>query len=249
MASVFQVEPHPGAGHTVMTESWHCEPVIELLEFRDAFGNRCRRGILPQGRSTVRYDATVEVSGAPDAVRADAPPVPPADLPDGILEYLLPSRYCLPDKLGGAAADYFGAISPGWPQVQAISDWVHGHVTYSLGSTDSTSDAADVYLQRAGVCRDFTHLAISFCRALNYPARYVCGYIPLLGRPLPEEGIDFSAWMEVYLGGEWYVFDPRNGAALPGRVVIGRGRDAVDVAMVTSAGALRLDSMSVVTEA
>jgi transglutaminase-like putative cysteine protease len=204
---------------------------------------------MPTGNATVRYDATVEVSGEPDATQPGAEQVPPENLPHDLLQFLLPSRYCLPDKLGGAAVDYFGAVQPGWQQVQAISDWVHGHIVYTLGSTDSTSDAADAYLQRAGVCRDYAHLAISFCRALNYPARYACGYIPLMGRPMPEEGIDFSAWMEVYLGGGWYVFDPRNGAPLRGRVLIGRGRDAVDVAMITSAGPLRLESMTVVTEA
>ena len=247
--SVFQVEPHPGVDHGVSGESWQCAPQVELREYRDAFDNRCRRGVIPAGSSVIRYEATVEVSGEPDEVRADAAQVPPEELPDDTIRYLLPSRYCLPDKLGGVAMDSFSEVQPGWGQVEAISRWVHEHIAYTLGSTDSTSDAADVYLQRMGVCRDYAHLAISFCRALNYPARYACGYIPLLGRPLPEEGIDFSAWMEVFLEGGWYVFDPRNGEALAGRVLIGRGRDAVDVAMLTSAGALRLTGMTVLTDA
>ena len=133
--------------------------------------------------------------------------------------------------------------------MQAICDWVHQHIIYTLGSTDPLSDATHAYMRRQGVCRDYAHLAISFCRALNYPARYAAGYIPLLGRPLPEEGMDFAAWIEVYIGGEWYTFDPRNNIPLPGRVLIGRGRDAVDVAMVTTAGSHRLDAMRVWAEA
>jgi transglutaminase-like putative cysteine protease len=246
--SVFQVEPHPQFPHAVLQERWDCEPMAARREYVDAFGNRCQRLTIPAGKSTVRYDATVEISDEPDVVRKDAKKVPPEDLPEETLQFLLPSRYVLPDVLAGAAADGFD-VGPGWAQVQAICHWVHKHIEYALGSTDSLSDAADVYLQRKGVCRDYAHLAISFCRALYYPARYVAGYIPLLGRPLPEEGMDFSAWIEVYIGGEWYTFDPRNDTRLAGRVLIGRGRDAVDVAMVTSAGTPRLESMKVWTEA
>ena len=236
-------------GQVILRESWASSPEIAFREYADSFANRCQRAVIPAGPFLVRYDALVEVSGESDPVRRDAPQVPPGDLPDETIQFLLPSRYCLPDRLGGAAVDSFGHVEPGWGQVEAICRWVHEHLAYTLGSTDSNSDAADVYLQRRGVCRDYAHLAISFLRALNYPARYACGYIPLMGRPLPEEGVDFSAWLEVYLGDRWYVFDPRNGGALPGRVLIGRGRDAADVAMVTSAGALQLKSMTVWTEA
>ena len=248
-SSVLQVQPHPGSPHVLLRDSWVCEPDLTRSEYLDGFGNRCQRLVIPVGRFLVRYDALVEVPAEPDPVRVEAAQVPPEDLPDETLQFLLPSRYCLPDKLGGAAVDSFGHLEPGWMQVQAISHWVYEHVTYTLGSTDSMSDAADAYLQRQGVCRDYAHLAISFCRALNYPARYACGYIPLMGRTMPEEGMDFAAWMEVYLGGEWYVFDPRNDARLAGRVLIGRGRDAVDVAMITSDGAPRLESMTVWADA
>jgi transglutaminase-like putative cysteine protease len=203
---------------------------------------------MPSGHLTLRYDGLVEVTAEVDPADLDANQVPPEDLPEETLQFLLPSRYCLPDVLGGAAADGFGDVEPGWTQVQAICDWVHEHIAYAVGSTNYLSDATEAYMQRRGVCRDYAHLAISFCRALNYPARYAFGYVPLLGRPLPEEGMDFAAWMEVYLGGEWYPFDPRNNARLAGRVLIGRGRDAVDVAMVTSSGAPRLESMSVWAE-
>ena len=248
-ASVLQVQPHPGVPCLSLTESWESRPGVPLREYVDAFGNRCQRLVIPGGPLVLRYDALVEVSSDPDPVRVDAEQVAPEDLPNDTLQFLLPSRYCLPDKLGGAAADNFGHLEPGWMQVQAICHWVHEHVAYAIGSTDYMSDATDAYLQRRGVCRDYAHLAISFCRALNYPARYACGYIPLMGRPLPDEGMDFAAWMEVYIGGEWYTFDARNDARLAGRVVIGRGRDAVDVAMLTSDGAPRLESMTVWADA
>ena len=247
--SVFQVEPQPGFRHEVVRENWEIEPDLPLEMYHDAFGNMCRRVSMPEGHLTIAYDAVVEVPSEPDRVEPGARQVPPEDLPPDTLQFLLPSRYCLPDVLGGAALDSFGEAEPGWAQVQAVTDWVHEHIAYTMGSTNSQSDAADVYLQRMGVCRDYAHLAISFCRALNYPARYASGYIPLLGRPLPEEGMDFAAWMEVFVGGDWYTFDPRNNIPLAGRVLIGRGRDAVDVAMVTSSGAPRLLGMRVWTEA
>jgi transglutaminase-like putative cysteine protease len=247
--SVFQVQPHPAFAHSLLRDSWESEPAVSRSEYLDRFDNRCQRLVIPGGRLAIRYDAVVEVPSDPDPVLVDAEKVPPEDLPAETLQFLLPSRYCLPDKLQGAALDSFGDLEPGWTQVEAISHWVHQHLTYALGSTDSMSDATDTYMERRGVCRDFAHLAISFCRALNYPARYACGYIPLLGRPLPEEGVDFAAWMEVYLGGDWRIFDPRNDTPLAGRVLIGRGRDAVDVAMVTSAGSPRLEAMTVWAEA
>jgi transglutaminase-like putative cysteine protease len=248
-SSVLQVQPYPGIPQAVLSDSWESRPAVPLTEYLDEFGNPCQRLMLPGGRFAIRYDAVVEVPADPDPVLAEAQQVPPEDLPAETLQFLLPSRYCLSDKLQGAAVDSFGDLEPGWSQVEAISHWVHEHLTYRLGSTDSMSDAADAYMERQGVCRDFAHLAISFCRALNYPARYACGYIPLLGRPLPEEGMDFAAWMEVYLGGAWITFDPRNDTPLAGRVLVGRGRDAVDVAMVTSAGTPRLESMTVWAEA
>jgi transglutaminase-like putative cysteine protease len=247
--SVIQVQPHPDSAHELVDEGWASEPSIPMREYADGFRNRCQRVVLPAGRARLRYSAEVEVGDDPDAVAPGARQVPSDELPNEALEYLLPSRYCLPDRLGGVAIDNFSRFEPGWSQVEAISHWVHEHIVYTLGSTDSLSDAADVYVQRQGVCRDYAHLAISFCRALNYPARYACGYIPLMGRPLPEEGVDFAAWMEVYLGQAWYTFDPRNDVRLAGRVLIGRGRDAVDVAMVTSEGAPRLDSMTVWADA
>jgi transglutaminase-like putative cysteine protease len=247
--SVFQVQPHPNVAHSLVRDAWESEPAVSMTEYLDGFDNRCQRVVIPGGRLAIRYDAVVEVMSEPDLVLVDAQQVRPENLPAETLQFLLPSRYCLPDKLKGAAVDSFGDLEPGWTQVQAICHWVHEHLTYAPGSTDSMSDATHTYMERQGVCRDYAHLAVSFCRALNYPARYACGYIPLMGRPQPEEGVDFAAWIEVYLGGDWRIFDPRNDTPLAGRVLIGRGRDAVDVAMVTSAGTPRLESMTVWAEA
>ena len=247
--SVFQVQPHPAASISLHREAWTTSPTLVGREYLDSFQNRCRRMEIPQGSLMVRYEAAVAVPAVPDAARPDATQTPVDALPSGCLQFTLPSRYCLSDVLSGAAWDLFDDIQPGWAQVQAVCDWVHTHVAYTLGSSTPLTDATDVYMSRQGVCRDFAHLAISFCRALNYPARYAYGYLPLVDGSLPKEGMDFAAWMEVFVGGDWYTFDPRNNARRTGRVLIGRGRDALDVAMVTSAGAPWLASMRVWAEA
>ena len=167
----------------------------------------------------------------------------PTTLPDDTLIYTLPSRYCLPDVLGDESWSRFGALPPGYRRVQAICDYVHGHLTFQYGSSTALSSAVDVNLAGRGVCRDFTHLAISFCRALNIPARYVFGYLPDMDVPPDPAPMDFAAWMEVWLGDRWWTFDPRNNTRRKGRVVIGRGRDASDVAMATTFGGPYLESM------
>jgi transglutaminase-like putative cysteine protease len=165
-----------------------------------------------------------------------------------VLIYTLPSRYVLPDILGDEAWSRFGATAPGYRRVQAICDHVHGHLAFQYGSSTPTSTAADVYASGFGVCRDFTHLALSYCRALNIPARYVFGYLPFLDVPPDADEMDFAAWMEVWLGDRWWTFDPRNNQRRKGRVVVGRGRDASDVAMATTFGGPTLTSMVVHAE-
>jgi transglutaminase-like putative cysteine protease len=171
----------------------------------------------------------------------------PEDLPDDVLIYTLPSRYCLPDELADQAWDLFGSMVPGYGRVQAICDHVHRHLTFQYGSTTALSTARDVNDSGFGVCRDFTHLAITFCRALNIPARYVFGYIPPIDLPPDPDPppMDFAAWMEVWLENRWWTFDPRNNVRRKGRVVVGRGRDAADVAMATTYGGPRLNQMNV----
>jgi transglutaminase-like putative cysteine protease len=177
------------------------------------------------------------------------PETPVASLPDDVLCFVMPSRFCLPDELGHEAWQRFGALTPGWGRVQAIVDYVHDYLQFVPGASNPWTTAADAYRAGQGVCRDFAHLAITFCRALNIPARYVFGYIPDIDIPPgPLEAMDFAAWFEVYLDGRWHTFDARNNRPRTGRVVVGRGRDAVDVALTTSFGPLTLTDFEVRAE-
>ncbi len=243
--ALVQVEPRPDADVHTLSESWDDQTVALSSTYRDQFGNTVRRLTFPPGRSIMRYDAMIEVERTPDPAAFDAAEVRPADLPPETLVFSLPSRFCPSDELANVAGNMFGALPPGWSRVQAICDWVHDNIQFGYSMTHSTKTAADVFQSRQGVCRDFAHLAVTFCRALNIPARYVFGYLPDIDILPTDAVMDFCAWIEVYLGGQWWTFDPRNNTPRVGRVLIGRGRDALDVAMVTSFGALQLESMVV----
>jgi transglutaminase-like putative cysteine protease len=243
--AVFQVQPSDGRGVRLLHENWSIHPETTGHHYRDLYGNLCLRLVLPTGRSTLRYDALAEVPDTVDDADEDAPETPPDQLPDDVLLYTLPSRYCLPDTLGDEAWARFGTSPPGYRRVQAICTHVHQHLQFQYGSTTAQSTAADVNASGLGVCRDFTHLAISLCRALNIPARYVFGYLPQTDQhpdPMPP---DFAAWMEVWLANRWWTFDPRNNTRRASRVVIGTGRDAADAAMATTFGGPELESMTV----
>jgi transglutaminase-like putative cysteine protease len=246
--TVFQVQPSDGRGVRVLHETWSIQPEVALRHYRDLYGNPCLRVVLPAGRSRLRYDAHAEVPDAVEDADEDASEVPPDQLPDEVLLYTLPSRYCLPDMLGDEAWSRFGSIPPGYRRVRAICEHVHQHLRFSYGSSTAQSTAADVNASGLGVCRDFTHLAISFCRALNIPARYVFGYLPPIDVCPEPAPMDFAAWMEVWLADRWWTFDPRNNTRRTGRVVIGSGRDAADVAMATTFGGPELESMLVHAE-
>jgi transglutaminase-like putative cysteine protease len=246
--AVFQVEPVLDQIATIKDEEWLIEPATQTRSYRDLYGNRCRRLTLPAGRSEVTYRATAEVPDATEMIDLDAPEIRPQDLPDDVMIYTLPSRYCLPDVLANEAWSRFGGLTPGYRRVQAICDYVNQHLIFQYGSSTAWSTAADVHQSGYGVCRDFTHLAVSFCRSLNIPARYVFGYLPEIEVEHKDQPMDFAAWMEVWLGDRWYTFDPRNNVPRKGRVLIGVGRDAADVAMSTAFGAPWLESMVVVSE-
>lgn len=246
VSTVLQLAPRLDDRATFEAERWQLD--VEHRTYLDAFGNRCERLVLPAGSTHVGYAAEVVVPAGHDHVSPAAREIPPADLPDDALTFMLPSRYCHPDELGDEAWRRFGHLAPGWTRVQAVVDTVHGHIEFAYGSSGPTTTATDVFRARSGVCRDFAHLAITFCRALNIPARYVFGYIPDIGVPPPDSPMDFCAWFEVYLEGGWYTFDARLNEPRIGRVVVGRGRDAVDVAMITSFGPLQLDSFTVTAE-
>jgi transglutaminase-like putative cysteine protease len=246
-ASVLQVEPRTD-GPEVVRHEWTTSPRVASRSYIDAFGNTCRRMTFPPGPLTLRFDADVLVSEAVDDRDFEALEVAPADLPDDALAFTLPSRFCQSDVLGDVAWKQFGHLTPGYARVQAVCDFVHQHITFRGESSSPTKSAVDVFHSGEGVCRDFAHLLITFLRALNIPARYAFGYLPDIGVPVSADPMDFCAWTEVYLGDRWYTFDPRNNQVRTGRVLIGRGRDAVDVAMVTSYGGPELLEMTVWAE-
>jgi transglutaminase-like putative cysteine protease len=209
----------------------------------DRHGNCCRRATLLAGVASIRYEGLLELPDGPDPEHLDAAEVAPAELPDEVLVYTLPSRYCPSQELADDAWELFGSCPPGWRRVQTITDWVHGEIQFGHHHTSPLITALEVFQNRAGVCRDFAHLAVTFCRALNIPARYAFGYLPEIG--VPESPPDFWAWMEVFLDGSWWTFDPRNNQRRVGRTLVGRGRDAVDVAMISTYGGPELTSMTV----
>jgi transglutaminase-like putative cysteine protease len=220
------------------------EPAVDLHRYEDMFGNVCTRLVAPAGGITLSSDFIIRDNGATDPVAPDAIQHPVADLPDEALIYLLGSRYCETDRLSDIAWSLFGRGATGWGRVQSIVDFVHGHIRFDYQQARPTRGAYEAYVEQVGVCRDYAHLAIAFCRCMNIPARYCTGYLGDIGVPLTPP-MDFSAWFEVYLGGRWYVFDARNRVPRIGRALIARGRDATDVAITTSFGRLDLVSFEV----
>jgi transglutaminase-like putative cysteine protease len=246
-SAIMQVAPRPGPGLSIRVERWVTSAYHYC--YVDHYGNRCERFELGSGATQIVYEAQVELIRPADEIEPLAPETPVQSLPDDVLSFVMPSRFCLPDELGHEAWQRFGDLTPGWQRVQAIVDYVHGHLEFVPGASNPWTTAADVYRARQGVCRDFAHLAITFCRALNIPARYVFGYIPDVGVPPAQEPMDFAAWFEAYLDGRWHTFDARNNTPRVGRVVVGRGRDAVDVALITSFGPLTLTGFEVRADA
>lgn len=216
-------------------ESFFTTPEIPTATYHDLFGNRCRRFVAPAGDLTLWGDATLEDDGALDLYEPEAREIAPADLPDDCLGFLMGSRYCETDRLSQAAWDMFGGIAPGWGRVQAVCDFVNGHIRFDYQQARSTRTAYEAFNERVGVCRDFAHLAVTLCRCLNIPARYVNGHLGDIGVPVVDP-MDFSAWMEVFLDGRWYTFDPRNNLRRIGRIVVARGRDAADIPLINSFG-------------
>jgi transglutaminase-like putative cysteine protease len=245
---VLQVEPRPDAVFNVNDAHLRIDPPVPVHQYLDMYGNICRRLTLEPGVSRIRYESVAEVSAEVDVGDPDAMQQPIADLPDEVLLYTLASRYCDSDRLANTAWGLFGGVPAGWARVQAVIDWVHANVTFAPGSTTTKTGASDVYLQRRGVCRDFAQLAAAFLRALNVPTRYCFGYLPDIDVEVEPVPMDFVAWLEAYIGGAWYTFDPRNNARRTGRVLIGRGRDALDVAMLTTYGQAPLTAMRVMAE-
>jgi transglutaminase-like putative cysteine protease len=224
------------------------EPSIPIRRYRDAFGNRCSRVLAPTGRLRLTADAVIRDSGQPDEIAPDAVQDSVDDLPEDTLVFLLGSRYCETDLLSDPAWQLFGGTPGGYPRVQAICDYVHNHIAFNYQHASATRSAAQAFKERTGVCRDYAHLAVTFCRSMNIPARYCTGYLSDLGTPPPFAVGDFAAWFEVWIGGRWHIFDPRNNVPRKGRILIARGRDAADVAIATTFGPNTLESFRVWTD-
>ncbi len=240
---------HPSRDPTLRSpERLTLTPSVAVSQFTDGFGNRCGRAFVPAGTVVFRNEAVVDDCGLPDLQVPSARQTPVQQLPDSVLVYLLASRYCEVDsELTDLAWKLFKSTPAGWPRVQAVSDFVHQHVQFDYMQARATRTALETYRERVGVCRDYTHLAITLCRCLNIPARYCTGYLGDIGVPPSASPMDFSAWMEVYLDGQWYSFDPRNNVPRIGRVLMARGRDATDVALTTTFGMSKLKKFNIGT--
>ena len=237
--------PHPSLNHRMFGfDHIRSEPETSVEEYTDIFGNRCARLQAPPGPTTLWSDCIVENSGEPDEFNWNARQHEVVELPVETLPYLTASRYCESDELVNVAWDLFGATEPGWARLQAISNWVHNNVVFDYRFGRPTKTAVDVLREGTGVCRDFAHLFIALCRAMNFPARYASGYLGDIGVE-PAGAGDFCAWGEVYLEGRWYVFDPRYNTPRIGRTLMVRGRDAADVAMITAFGDYQLTQLKI----
>lgn len=220
-------------------------PSLPVDMYRDFFGNWCTRILAPAGITRITSDALVNDSGLPDPVVPGARQTPVDLLPHDTLIFLLGSRYCETDRLTAVAWQLFANAPSGWGRVQAICDFVHGHLSFGYNHARNTKTAWEAYQERTGVCRDFAHLAVTLCRCMNIPARYCAGYLGDIGVPFSSAPMDFSGWFEAYLDGKWYTFDARHNVPRIGRIVIARGRDAADVAISTTFGENTLKSFTV----
>ncbi len=224
------------------------DPAVPVAAYRDGFGNWCSRIVAPTGSIRIFAEGIVRDSGRVDEVAPQAQQLAVEDLPEETLVYLLGSRYCETDRLSDEAWRLFGNTPPGWARVQAICDFVHNHIVFGYQFARRTKTAWEAYNEGAGVCRDYAHLAVAFCRCMNIPARYCTGYLGDIGVPLSPDPMDFAGWFEAYLGGRWYTFDARNNTPRIGRVLIARGRDASDVAIAMTFGPNTLQRFTVICD-
>ena len=235
------LRPRSGYGQWVHAARFDLRPFTDVIEFTDTYGNLCQRLSAPQGPFAIEVETEVTVADDIDTAPG-AWATYPADLPDYTLPLTLPSRYCESDELGDIALDIVSGKEPGWDQVEAIRAWIHGNFEYKYGTSDATTSAAETIKQKQGVCRDFSHVGIALCRALNVPARIVVGYLHKL------EPMDQHAWFEAYVNGRWYTFDATQAEPRGGRVVVAYGRDAADVALISQWGPAKMTNMDVSVE-
>jgi transglutaminase-like putative cysteine protease len=246
---ILMLYTHPSrSGSLSAPETIQVAPEIPISTFTDHFGNRCGRIQAPAGQLRLWHQTIIRDSGLPDPVHVDAIQWDVHALPPEVIQFLFASRYCETDQLSDIAWNHFGNTPTGWSRVQAVCDWVHANVQFGYQFARPTKTAFEVYQDRRGVCRDFSHLFITFLRCLNIPARYATGYLGDIGVPYNPDPMDFSAWTEVFLDGRWYTFDARHNVPRIGRVVMARGRDAADVALTTSFGSAQLVKFNVITD-
>lgn len=237
---------HTRVSDLVRRDDLLIEPPVPVKGYRDRYGNWCTRIVAPKGRTRISTDALINDSGLPDPAAPGAQQLAVPDLPDDALTFLLGSRYCETDRLADTAWKLFGNAPTGWARVQTICDYVHEHIKFDYQNASRTRSALEIYSGKIGVCRDYAHLAIAFCRCMNIPARYCTGHLADIGVPV---GLgDFAAWFEAYLDGDWHIFDPRNNMRRIGRVLIARGRDAADVPISNSFGPSTLSGFKVWAE-
>ena len=245
---LLMVSVHPSRRGDLETPDWvQTDPMVHVTQYLDGFGNICSRVLAPAGRFRVSSDFIVTDEGRVDDYAPDAEQIPVEQLPNEVIVYLLGSRYCETDRLSNLAWSLFGATRPGWTRVQAIVDYVHDRIRFGYEHARPTKSAYEAHEEGLGVCRDYAHLAVALCRCMNIPARYCTGYLGDSG--VPVVGVmDFSAWVEVFLGGRWYVFDARNNKPRIGRVLIARGRDATDVPIANTFGQAFLADFKVISD-
>jgi len=232
------LRPRSGAGQWIIREEYQINPTVNVTEFTDIYGNLCQRLVAPQGPFSIHFSATVQTADIID-VAPGAPYTAVEDLPDSVLHYTLPSRYCQSDQLGNLANEITEGYEAGYDQAEAIRSWINQNIKYEYGTSDASTSAVDTANKRVGVCRDFTHLGISLCRALNIPARMVVGYLYQL------DPMDLHAWFEAYIDGRWFTFDATQREPRGNRITVAYGRDAADVAFTTQFGSMSLTDMKV----
>jgi transglutaminase-like putative cysteine protease len=235
---IAMLRPRSGLGQWIVEEKYEFEPFVEATEYVDCFGNLCQRLVAPVGDLRLRTQVTVEVADE-IAVKPTAPLTAVDGLPDYALQFLLPSRYCPSDALESFAHKVVGSQTPGYDQVEAIRAWIRENIEYRYGVSNGSTSAADSLRDKAGVCRDFSHIGLTLCRALRIPARMVVGYLYRL------DPMDLHAWFEAFIDGRWYTFDATQTEPRGGRIAIAYGRDAADVALITEFGPLQTKDMRV----
>lgn len=238
---VAMLRPRSGSAQWLESERCVFDPPVRPTQYVDAYGNLCQRFVIAKGHMRVRWQAVVEAE-ADIAVDPAASAVPVGDLPDDTLQFLLPSRYCPSDKLEQRARQIAGHAAPGYAQVEAIRAWIHTHIRYRYGVSTESTDALDTLKEGAGVCRDFSHIGMTMCRALKIPARMVVGYLYQL------DPMDLHAWFEAFVGDRWYTFDATQAKPKGGRIVVAYGRDAADVAFISNYGPLETTSLKTSVE-